>query len=132
MSPAAEEVASRAGVPNPNASARPQTWRRLAGLRLSAATVARTTAAAGQRVVAGWRAGQTFGPQAPWAWHQDAAGKTVAAVAAEATGVGPQGPGGGAAEGRRANGAVLDNPVPESRAGGADPEAARRPAWPAR
>ena len=132
LSPAAEEVACIAGVQNPFAEASHKTLRRLAGLRLSESTVERTTEGAGQRVVDAFRAGKTFGPQAPWAWHKDAEGKTVAYVSADATGVGQQGPGGAEADGRMANVAVIYNPVPESRDDWADPAAARRPAWQAR
>jgi hypothetical protein len=132
LSPAAEEVASIAGVQNPFAEASHKTLRRLAGLRLSESTVERTTEAAGQRLVEALGGGQTFGSPEPWAWHKDAEGKTVAYVSADATGVGQQGPGGAEAEGRMVNVAVIYNPVPEARAAWADPEALRRPAWQAR
>jgi hypothetical protein len=132
LSPAAEEVTCIAGVQNPFAEASHTTLRRLAGLRLSESTVERTTEAAGQRVVEAVRGGRTFGAATPWAWHKDAEGKTVAYVAADATGVGQQGPGGAEAEGRMANVAVIYNPVPQTREHWADPEAVRRPAWQAR
>jgi hypothetical protein len=132
LSPAAEEVTCMAGVQASFAEASARTLRRLAGLRLSESTVERTTEAAGQRVVAAVRAGQTFGPKQPWAWHKDAEGKTVAYVAADATGVGQQGPGGAEADGRMANVTVLYNPVPEERSAWADPQAKRRPTWQAR
>src|SRR5262249_51447407 len=76
-------------------------------------------------------AGQTFGPPAAWAWHQDAEGKAVAYVSVDATGVGQQGPGGAKAEGRMAYVGMIYNPVPEERARWADPDGAR-PAWQAR
>lgn len=132
LSPAAEEVTCIAGVQAPFGEASQKTLRRLAGLRLSEATVERATEAAGQRVADARRAGRTFGAAAPWAWHKDAEGQTVAYVAADATGVGQQGADGAAAEGRPANVAVLYNPVPEAREHWADPEAVRRPAWQAR
>lgn len=132
LSPAAAEVTCIAGVQASFAEASARTLRRLAGLRLSESTVERTTEAAGQRVVAAVRAGQTFGPKQPWAWHKDAEGKTVAYVAADATGVGQQGPHGAEADGRMVNVTVLYNPVPEERGAWADPEAVRRPAWQAR
>jgi hypothetical protein len=132
LSPAAEEVVCIAGVQSPFAEASQKTLRRLAGLQLSESTVERTTEAAGQRVREAVRAGQTFGAPTPWAWHKDAEGQTVAYVAADATGVGQQGPGGAEAEGRMANVAVLYNPVPEARQDWADPEAVRRPPWQAR
>jgi hypothetical protein len=132
LSPAAEEVVCLAGVQSPFAEASQKTLRRLAGLRLSESTVQRTTEAAGRRVLEAWQAGQTLGTATPWDWHKDAEGKTVAYVAADATGVGQQGPGGGAAEGRMANVAVIYNPVPQAREDWADPEASRRPVWQAR
>jgi hypothetical protein len=125
-------VACLAGVQSPFAEAAHKTLRRLAGLRLSESTVERATEAAGRRVADAFRAGRAFGPAAPWAWHKDAEGRTVAYVAADATGVGQQGPGGVEAEGRMANVAVLYNPVPEAREQWAHPGAARRPAWQAR
>jgi hypothetical protein len=130
LSPAAEEIVCIAGVQNPFAEASHRTLRRLAGLRLSESTVERTTEAAGQRVALA--AGRPFGGGTPWAWHKDAEGKTVAYVAADATGVGQQGPGGVEAEGRMINVAMIYNPVPEARTDWADPDAARRPAWQAR
>jgi hypothetical protein len=132
LSPAAAEVVCIAGVQAPFAEASGKTLRRLAGLRLSESTVERTTEAAGQRVVEALRAGARFGPVTPWAWHKDAEGKTVAYVAADATGVGQQGPGGAAAEGRMANVCAIYNPVPEAPQDWANPQAARRPVWQAR
>ncbi len=132
LSPAAAEVVCIAGVQAPFAEASQKTLRRLAGLWLSASTVERTTEAAGQRVVEAVRAGARFGPPTPWAWHKDAEAKTVAYIAADATGIGQQGPGGREAEGRMVNVAVIYNPVPEATEAWADPQAARRPAWQAR
>ncbi len=132
LSPAAEEVTCIAGVQSPFAEASQKTLRRLAGLPLSESTVERTTEAAGHRLADALQAGQTFGATAAWAWHKDAEGQTVAYVAADATGVGQQGPGGAAAEGRMANVVVIYNPVPEARENWADPQALRRPAWQAR
>jgi hypothetical protein len=132
FSPAAEEIACLAGVAASFAEASTMTLPKLAGLRVAESTVERTTEAAGQRVAVAGAAGQTFGPQRDWAWHKDAEGKTVAYIAADATGVGQQGPGGVAAEGRMANVGVIYNPVPEERAQWANPAAARRPDWQAR
>jgi shikimate 5-dehydrogenase len=63
----------------------------MAGLRLAESTVERVTEAAGQRLAEALQAGQTFGEAKAWAWHKDAAGKTVASISANATGVGQQG-----------------------------------------
>jgi hypothetical protein len=72
-----------------------------------------------------------FGEPRDWAWHKDAEGQTVAYVSVDATGVGLQGPGGAAAEGRMAYVGMIYNPVPQERARWADP-AGRRPPWQAR
>jgi hypothetical protein len=58
---------------------------------------------------------------APWAWHKDAEGKTCAYVSLDLTGVGMQGPGGAAAEGRMAAVGMVYNPVPEDPARWATP-----------
>ena len=132
LSPAAEEVTCLAGVQASFAEASTKTLPKLAGLRLGESTIERTTEAAGQRVTQALAAGQTFGPAQDWAWHKDADGQTVAYIAADATGVGQQGPGGAKADGRMANVAVLYNPVPEDRQAWANPAARRRPEWQAR
>jgi hypothetical protein len=132
LSPAAEEVTALAGVQSSFAEASDKTLVKLAGLHLGESTVERTTEAAGQRVGQALAAGQTFGLKQDWAWHKDADGRTVAYVAADATGVGQQGPGGAQADGRMANVAVIYNPVPNDPAAWANPAARRRPEWQAR
>ncbi len=132
LSPAAEEVTSMTGVQASFAEASSKALAKLAGLRLSESTVERTTEAAGQRLQAAWAAGQTFGAAEDWAWHRDAEGKTVAYVAADATGIGQQGPQGSKADGRMVNVAAIYNPVPEERERWANPQAPRQPAWQAR
>ena len=129
LSPGAEEVACIAGVQASFAEASQKTLQRLAGLRLSESTVERTAEAAGQRVGQTLAEGKTFGAAPPWAWHKDAEGKTVAYVAADATGVGQQGEGGAEADGRMVNIAMVYNPVPEDRQAWANPAAVRVPAW---
>jgi hypothetical protein len=131
LTPAADELACLAGVQDSFASAAGKVLTRLSGLRVSESTVERATEAAGRRVAQAQAAGQTFGPPAPWAWHKDAEGKTVAYVSADATGVGQQGPGGAAAEGRMAYVGMIYNPVPEERTRWAAP-GGRRPDWQAR
>ena len=66
-------------------------------------------------------AGETFGAARAWAWHKDAEGKTCAYVSLDLTGLGMQGPGGAAAEGRMAAVGMVYNPVPEDQARWADP-----------
>jgi hypothetical protein len=131
LTPAADEVVCLAGVQDSFAVAATKVLARLSGLRVCESTAERATEAAGARVAAAQDAGQTFGPPTPWAWHKDAEGKTVAYVSADATGVGQQGPGGQAAEGRMAYLGTIYNPVPEDRACWASPSG-RCPVWQAR
>ncbi len=132
LTPGAEEVTCITGVQASFAEAAAKPLRRLTGLVLSESTVERTTEAAGQRLEDALTAGATFGPKQAWAWHKDAEGKSVAYVAADATGVGQQGPGGAKAEGRMVNVAMIYNPVPEERESWANPAAPREPEWQAR
>jgi len=85
----------------------------MAGVRLSEATVGRTTEDAGARAARLLGAGRTFGPAADWKWHTDARGRTVAYVGIDFTGVRRQGERGAAAEGRMAAVGLIFNPVPE-------------------
>jgi hypothetical protein len=131
LTPAADEVVCWAGVQDSFAVAAAKVRARLAGLPVSESTAERATAAAGRRGAAAQAAGGTLGPASPGAWHQDAEGKSVAYVSVDATGVGQQGPGGAAAEGRMAAVGMVANPVPEDRQQWADPDG-RRPAGQAR
>jgi hypothetical protein len=131
LSPAADEVVCLAGVQDSFGMAASKPLTRLSGLRVSESTVQRATEAAGRRLAQAQAAGQTLGPPTPWAWHKDAEGKTIAYVSADATGVGQQGPGGQAAEGRMAYIGMIYNPVPDDRQQWADPNG-RRPHWQAR
>lgn len=128
LTPAAAEVAALAGVQAPFAEAAEKSLPKLAGLRLSESTVQRATEAAGQRLAEALQAGMVFGAAGDWDWHKDAEGKTVAYVSADATGVGQQGEGGAAAEGRMANVVALYNPVPDEAERRAEP-AGPRPRW---
>ena len=132
LSPAAAEVACRAGVQASFAEAREKVLPKLAGLRLAESTVERTTEAAGWRLAAAQRAGQSVEARQEWAWHKDTEGKTVAYVAVDATGVPQQGRDGAKAEGRMANVAVIYNPVPDEPTRWANPVAEREPAGQAR
>jgi hypothetical protein len=102
LSRGAREVAALAGALSSFAEAAEKTLPKLSGLRLGESTVERVTERAGEEVGQRLGAGQTFGPKSGWGWSTDAEGKTVAYVSADLTGVGMQGPGGSAADGRMA------------------------------
>lgn len=125
--PGAREVISMAGVLASFANAAGDVLRRLSGLRVSEATVARLTEAVGQDVGDRLNAGQRFGSSTPWAWHKDAEGRTCAYLAIDATGVPQQGPNAAAADGKMATVAMVYNPIPEVRARWARPTAVRPP-----
>jgi hypothetical protein len=131
LTPAADEVVCVAGVQDSFAVAAHKVLARLSGLRVSESTAERATEAAGQRLAVAQAAGATFGPTVPWRWHRDAEGKSVAYVSVDATGVGQQGCGGVAAEGRMAYVGMIYNPVPEERPRWAEPTGTR-PLWQAR
>jgi hypothetical protein len=96
----AEELATLAGTVSSFAEASAKFLTKMSGLRLSESTVERTTEDAGQRLGDLWAGGHTLGPDADWDWNRDAAGRTVAYVSIDATGVGMQGENGSKAEGR--------------------------------
>jgi hypothetical protein len=103
LTPAAEELVSLAGLLTSCAEAAQKVLPRLAGLRLAESTAERTTEGAGGRLGLRRAAGETFGPARDWPWGRDARGRTCAYGSVDATGVGMQGEGGAAAEGRRAS-----------------------------
>jgi hypothetical protein len=114
LTPAAEQVASMAGVVcNSFAEAADHMLRTMAGLRLSEATVQRTTEDAGQRLGQLLAAGKTLGFSQPWDWHRDAQGRTCAYVSIDATGVRQQAKDGSKAEGRMPYVAMVYHPVPD-------------------
>lgn len=84
-----------------------------AGVRLSEATVQRTTEATGKRIAELLVKGRTFGGKQPWSWFRDALGQTVGYIGIDATGVRQQGPHGEAAEGRMAYVGMIFNPLPD-------------------
>lgn len=92
----------------------------MSGVRLSEATVQRTTEDVGSRIAELIGRGVTFGPRVSWPWQRDARGRTVAYVSIDATGTRQQGPGGRAASGRMAYVAAVFNPPPPQ-AGVAEP-----------
>ena len=132
LSPGAAEVACLAGVQTSFAEASTKVLPKLAGLRLAESTVERSTEAAGERLAAVQARGEASAPESEWAWHRDGAGKTVAYLAVDATGVAQQGARGAQAEGRMANVAMIYNPVPDDPAQWAEPAVGREPSWQAR
>ena len=113
LTPGARELVCIAGAVDSFAEAADVVLRKLAGLRVSESTVERTSEAAGHDIGQRLAAGETFGASQPWAWHKDAEGKTCAYVSLDLTGLGMQGPDGGAAEGRMAAVGMIYNPVPD-------------------
>lgn len=131
LTPGAREVVCLAGAVDSFGEAADVVLRKLSGLRASESTVRRASEEAGRDIGARLAAGATFGAAEPWAWHKDAEGKTCAYVALDLTGLGMQGPGGAAAEGRMAAVGMVYNPVPEDPARYARP-GARMPQFQAR
>jgi hypothetical protein len=113
LTPGARELVGLAGAVDSFAEAADVVLRKLAGLRVSESTVERTSEAAGRDIGRRLAAGESFGAGAPWPWHKDAEGKTCAYVSLDLTGLGMQGPDGGAAEGRMAAVGMIYNPVPD-------------------
>ncbi len=113
LTPAARESVALAGTLAGFAEAAEKVLPRMAGLRVSESTAERTTEAAGAALGAWLAAGEVLGTPRAWDWSRDAAGRTVAYVSVDATGVGIQGPGGSAAEGRMVDvGLVFDGAEP--------------------
>jgi hypothetical protein len=110
LTPGAEQAVALTGALGSFADAATKVLPRLAGLRLAESTVERVTERAGARVGQRLAAGATFGPAKDFDWQPDADGKTCAYVAADATGVGMQGPNGAAAAGRMAAVGMVYNP----------------------
>jgi hypothetical protein len=110
LSPGAAQAVTLAGTLGGFAEAAAKVLPRLAGLRLAESTVERTTERVGAELGRRLAAGETFGEARDWAWRADAAGRTCAYVSADLTGVGMQGEGGAAAEGRMAAVAMVYNP----------------------
>ncbi len=113
LTPGAREVVCLAGAVDSFGESADVVLTKLAGLRVSESTVERTSEAVGLDIGRRLEAGETFGAAEPWAWHTDAEGKTCAYVSLDLTGLGMQGPGGAAAEGRMAAVGMVYNPVPE-------------------
>jgi hypothetical protein len=127
----AAEAVSLAGAVGSFAQAADEVLSRLAGLKVSEATVQRTTEAAGEEIGRRQAAGETFGPARDWAWHRDAEGQTCAYISLDATSVPQQGPAAAKADGRMATVAMIYNPIPDDPSRWARP-AGKRPPWQAR
>lgn len=108
--PGASEVIALVGVLEPFEEAAHAVMPRLAGLNVSPSTVQRTTECVGETVAEQRASGEPIGPEASWNWHADAAGKTVAYIGLDATGVRQQGPHAERAEGRMPWVGVIFNP----------------------
>jgi hypothetical protein len=113
LTPALERVATLAGTVADSFEKGAELLQEMAAVRLSEATVERTTEDAGQRLADAVTSGATFGPKADWPWHKDYDGRRCAYVELDATGVRQQGQGGGPAEGRMAYVGMVCNPSPE-------------------
>jgi hypothetical protein len=116
LSRGATEVVALAGVLGSFAEAAERALPKLTGLRVSESTAERVTEGVGADLGRRLAAGEVFGPARAWDWQPDADGKTCAYVAADLTGVGMQGPGGQAADGRMAAVAMVYNPGVPGRA----------------
>lgn len=110
LTPAAEEMVSRAGLLSSFKEAAEKVLPRLAGLRLAESTAERTTEESGTRLAGRRAAGETFGPSRDWRWRLDALGRTCVYLSLDATGLGMQGDNGAVAEGRMASVGLIFNP----------------------
>ena len=115
LSRGAAQAIALAGTLSSFAEAATKVLPKLTGLRVCESTVERTTERAGQQVGERLATGETFGPTTSWNWTPDADGKTCAYVAADLTGVGMQGPGGAATDGRMAAIGMIWNAGDEGR-----------------
>lgn len=111
LTPAAEQLATLAGTIESFAGG-VDVLKEMAAIRLSEATVERTTEDAGRRLAELWVAGFLLSLAVVWDWHKDAQGRTVGYLTIDATGTRQQAKGGGAAEGRMAYVAGVYNPPP--------------------
>lgn len=112
LTPAVERLAALTGAVGQSFAHGADVLAETAGVRLSEATVQRTTEDVGGRIAALWQHGLLWGPAVRWPWHRDARQRTVAYFTIDATGTRQQRPGGGAAQGRMAYVAGVYNPAP--------------------
>lgn len=132
QTPAAKEIIALGGTVDPFGESADKLIKKMSALRVCESTVQRITEVVGTAIGEAQAQGELFGTSKPWEWHKDAEGNTVAYVAADATGVGIQGPNGVEAEGRMINIGMIYNPIPDERDRWADPDQTRRPPWQAR
>jgi hypothetical protein len=125
------EVICIAGAVDSFAEASEVVLREMAGVRISESTARRTSEVVGRDVGRRLAAGETFGEARDWDWHRDAEGKTCAYVSPDLTGLGLQGQGAAAAEGRMTAVGMIYDPVPEDADRWADPRG-RAPCFRAR
>jgi hypothetical protein len=119
LTPGATELTALAGILTSFEEARAKVLPRMVGLRLAESTVERITEGVGKRAKKERASGRTYGARCRWQWHTDATGQRCAYVSLDATGVGQQGPGGTAAEGRMAYvGMIFNPPRPQDNAAG--------------
>lgn len=112
LTPAAREVVSLAGLREAFDDAAQKSLPKMAGLRISPATVRRVTEGVGREIRSRRERGETFGGQRPWKWHTDRQGQRCAYLSLDATGVPQQAPDGGKADGRMPWVAEVFNPPP--------------------
>ncbi len=113
MSPAVERLTTLCGAVADSFEKGTDLLKETAGIRLSEATVQRTTEATGKRIAEHLQAGRVFGGKQPWNWHRDADGHTVGYISLDATGVRQQGLHGEQADGRMAYVGMIFNPLPD-------------------
>lgn len=112
LTPAAQEVATLAGIQESFGKAADRTLRKLAGIRVCESTVERTTEASGAHLGEALERGQVFGEKQCWDWNRDGEGKTCAYVSLDATGILMQGPNGAKVDGRMVYVGMIYNPQP--------------------
>jgi hypothetical protein len=115
LTPGAEQLAVLFGTTASFAEAAEKLLPKASGLRLAESTIERATEAAGVRLGQALAEGQTLGTAADWAWPTEAAGRSVAYVSIDATGVPIQGPGGVRSEGRMAWVGKVFAPKPQAK-----------------
>lgn len=118
MSLGTEQLVTLAGTLTSFAEAAEKILPTMTGLRVSESTTERTTERIGAVLGKQLAQGRIYGESQLWAWTQDAEGKTCAFIGADLTGVGMQGPGGVAADGRMAAVAMIWNARDENHRGG--------------
>jgi hypothetical protein len=105
------EVIALSGTVAPFRQSAKRLLKKLSGLRVSGATIRRTTEAVGQDVADKRAQGETIGPETPWNWHKDANGDKVGYLSLDATGVAQQGEHQEKQEGKMPWVAAVFNPV---------------------